>query len=134
MFAVIKLASDTLTEKYNPELFNNFYETFPEGFIVAEKHHKIIGFIVGIPLTSKITKILMISISENQRRQNIGSKLLNEFIQEVILQKIEKIELEVKTDNTSAINFYKNHGFRITEKISHFYQNGESAYNMKKTI
>jgi len=134
MFAVIKLASETLTEKYNPELFNYFYETFSEGFIVAEKHHKIVGFIIGIQLTSKIAKILMISISEKQRRQNIGSKLLNKFIQEIILQKINQIELEVRTDNDKAINFYKNHEFKITEKLTHFYQNGEDAYIMKRTI
>jgi len=134
MFSVIKIASETLTENYNPSLFNYFYETFPQGFIIAEKHHKIIGFIVGIPLTLRKAKILMISISEKQRRQNIGSGLLNKFIQEIILQKINQIELEVRTDNDKAINFYKNHGFKITEKISNFYQNGEDAYLMKKTI
>ena len=134
MFSVIKIASETLTENYNPSLFNYFYETFPQGFIIAEKHHKIIGFIVGIPLTLRKAKILMISISEKQRRQNIGSELLNKFIQEIILQEINQIELEVKTDNTNAINFYKNHGFKITEKICNFYQNGEDAYTMKKTI
>jgi len=48
MFPVIKLASETLTENYNPSLFNYFYETFPEGFLVAEKFHKIVGFILGV--------------------------------------------------------------------------------------
>ncbi|UCH71422.1 MAG: hypothetical protein JSW62_03215, partial [Thermoplasmatales archaeon] len=48
MFSTIKLASETLTEHYNPSLFNYFYEIFPNGFIVAEKNRKIIGFIIGV--------------------------------------------------------------------------------------
>ena len=45
MFSVIKLASDTLPERYNPSLFTYFYETFPKGFLIAETGLKIIGFL-----------------------------------------------------------------------------------------
>ena len=134
MFSVIKLASETLTENYNPSLFNYFLETFPEGFLIAEEYHKIIGFIVGVPLTSKIAKILMLSISEKNRRQKIGTQLLKQFIKEIKLQNIKKIELEVKTDNDQAIKFYQKYGFKIKNKINKFYQNGEDAYIMTKTI
>lgn len=134
MFSVIKLASKTLTENYNPSFFNYFYETFPQGFIVAEKHHKIIGFIVGVPTSSENARILMLSISESQRRQNIGSELLKQFLKEASLQNIKKIELEVRTDNNKAIKFYQKHSFEIIDKLSKFYQNGEDAYTMKKTI
>jgi len=134
MFPVIKLASETLTENYNPSIFNYFYETFPQGFIVAEKHHKIIGFIVGLPINNQTAKILMLSIIESQRRQNIGSELLKEFIIETTLNNLKKIELEVRTDNTKAIKFYQKNGFKIIEKIKNFYQNQEDAYTMRKTI
>jgi [ribosomal protein S18]-alanine N-acetyltransferase len=134
MFPVIKLASETLTENYNPSIFNYFYETYPQGFIVAEKHHKIIGFIVGLPLNNQTAKILMLSIIESQRRQNIGSELLKQLIAETILNNIKKIELEVRTDNNKAIKFYQKHGFKIIDKINKFYQNQEDAYTMRKTI
>ena len=133
MFSVIKIAAKNLTENYNPSLFNYFYETFPQGFIVAEKNHKIIGFIVGIPLGIENAKILMIAVIESQRKQNIGTKLLNEFLKQTYLLNIKNIELEVKTDNKKAIKFYQKHGFKITEKLNKFYQNGEDAYTMKKT-
>lgn len=134
MFPVIKLASETLTENYNPSIFNYFYETFPQGFIVAEKHHKIIGFIVGVPINNQTAKILMLSIIESQRRQNIGSELLKEFIIETTLNNLKKIELEVRIDNNKAIKFYQKNGFKIIEKIKNFYQNQEDAYTMRKTI
>ena len=132
MFPVIKLASETLPEQYNPSLFNYFYETFPQGFIVAEKAHKMIGFIIGVKTNPETAKILMLSVLEPYRKQNIGSTLLNQFLKEMSAENIKNTELEVRIDNQKAIKFYKKHGFKITEKIPKFYQNGGDTYTMKK--
>jgi ribosomal-protein-alanine N-acetyltransferase len=134
MFSVVKLASITLTEQYNPSLFNYFYESFPEGFIVADYGHKIIGFIVGVKINDILSKILMVSISEQFQNKKIGSELLSYFLRKISEEGIKFIELEVRTDNKKAINFYKKHGFKIRNEIKDFYQNGESAYTMKKEI
>ena len=134
MFSVIKIAYESLPERYNPSIFNHFYETFPDGFIVAEKHHKIIGFIVGIKTIENIAKILMLAISKDCRRQGIGSLLINQFLKQVILHNVIHVELEVRTSNISAIDFYKKHGFETIDHIKNFYQNGEDAYIMKKEL
>ena len=134
MFSVIKLASETLTEIYNPNLFNYFYEVFPRGFIVAENNHKLVGFIVGLPLDSTSAKILMLSVSKNSRRQGIGSMLLKEFIKEVTPLGVVNVELEVRTDNLAAISFYRVHGFDVVDTIPRFYRNEEDAYVMVKKV
>jgi ribosomal-protein-alanine N-acetyltransferase len=134
MFSVIKLASETLPEQYNPTLFNHFYETFPEGLIIVEKMHKIIGFIVGVKSDINIARILMLSISEKNRKQGLGSALLNQFLKDMTLQNIKQIYLEVRVDNKKAIKFYQKNGFKVMEIIPKFYQNGEDAYQMKKVI
>ena len=133
-FKVIKLASITLTEQYNPTLFTIFYETYPQGFIVAEQNHKIIGFLIGIKLKTDKTKILMISVEPTYQRQKIGESLLKEFIKITTKENIEIIELEVRTDNNKAIKFYEKNGFKIIEKINKFYQNGKSAYTMRLNL
>ena len=130
-FKVIKLASITLTEQYNPTLFSFFYETYPQGFVVAEQNHKIIGFLIGIKLKTNKTKILMISVEPRYQRQKIGESLLNEFIKITTKENIEAIELEVRTDNKKAIKFYEKNGFKIIQKIYKFYQNDENAYTMR---
>ena len=130
-FKVIKLASITLTEQYNPTLFSFFYETYPQGFLVAEKNHKIIGFLIGIKLKTNKTKILMISVEPAYQRQKIGENLLNEFIKITTKENIDVVELEVRTDNKKAIKFYEKNGFKIIQKIDKFYQNYENAYTMR---
>jgi ribosomal-protein-alanine N-acetyltransferase len=134
MFSVIKLASETLTERYNPSLFNYFYETFPEGFIIAEKNHKIIGFLIGVRINNENAKILMLGVSKQYRNKKIGSELLKKFVGIISEINIKKIELEVRTNNRTAIKFYQNNGFKITEIQKRFYQSGENAYTMTRII
>jgi len=134
MFSVIKLASETLTEKYSPSLFNFFYESYPKGFIVAEIAHKIVGFIIGIKTTKDCSRILMLGVSKSNRRQKIGTLLLNEFLKIIINEKVKYIELEVRTDNKKAKDFYTKHGFKIKGRIKEFYQDGKSAYTMIKEL
>jgi ribosomal-protein-alanine N-acetyltransferase len=134
MFSVIKLASETLPERYNPSLFNFFYETYPKGFIVAEKDRKIVGFIIGVEIKPEKGKILMLSVLEKYRRQGIGSELLVEYLKSISDKKVKTVSLEVRTDNIKAIKFYQRYGFKIKKKISVFYQNGEDAYTMAKEL
>ena len=134
MFSVIKLASETLPERYSPSLFNYFFETYPQGFMVAEMNQKIIGFIIGVKTNPKIAKILMLSVLEPHRKQNVGTLLFTKLLEKMLTENVENIELEVRTDNKKAIKFYKKHGFVIIAKKSKFYQNEEDAYTMKKYL
>lgn len=134
MFSVIKLASETLTERYNPSIFNYFYETFHQGLWVAEKLHKTVGFIVGVKTSTETARILMLAVLKQHRRQGIGTELLNHFLKEIFIQNIKHVELEVRTNNKQALKFYQNHGFHIEDIIPKFYQNREDAYLMRRVL
>ena len=134
IFPVIALAYDTLPERYNPSIFNQFYESFPEGFLVALYHHTLIGFLIGIKTTKNTARILMLSVHDNNRKQGIGSALLKQFLLLMKNHQIRQVELEVRTTNKGALDFYLKQGFIIQEKLCQFYQNGEDAFNMKKEL
>lgn len=134
MFPVIKLVSETLPERYNPSIFNYFYETFPKGFLVAEHHHKIAGFIVSVKLHEEVAKILMIGIAPEHRRKKIATHLLTQLLERVSCENIRTVELEVRVDNQVAITFYEKHGFIKRHRLTQFYQNGEDAYSMRKSL
>ena len=131
MFSVIKLSSENLSENYNPNLFNYFYEDFPKGFWVCELNHKIVGFIVGVKLNNETAKILMLTVSEIYQNRGIGSNLLKVFLNEIILENIKKVDLEVKKTNYKGIKFYKRFGFEIVDIVKEFYENKDDAYIMR---
>ena len=134
IFAVIKLTHETLTERYSPNLFNYFYETFQQGFLVAEKNSKIIGFIIGIKTSPHSVRILMLGVSADHRQQKIGTNLIKRFFEIMNDNNVRKIDLEVRTNNEIAIKFYKKLGFNIGDIIPMFYQSGEDAYSMSKFL
>jgi ribosomal-protein-alanine acetyltransferase len=134
IFSVIALAFETLPERYNPSIFNQFYESFPDGFLVAVHHHTLIGFLIGIKTVPSTARILMISINEKNRKQGIGTALLKQFISEMKNYQVTHIDLEVRTTNQGAVAFYKKQGFILQETLFKFYQNGEDAYRMSKPL
>jgi len=134
IFSVITLAFETLPERYNPVIFNQFYESFPEGFLIAEINHKIIGFLIGVKTTSQTARILMLSVEKKHRKKGLGAALLTEFLKQMKNHSITRIDLEVRTTNTAAIRFYNRHGFEITDTLLRFYQNGENAYHMSRAL
>lgn len=134
IFPVVALAFETLPERYNPSIFSQFYESFPEGFLVALNQEMIIGFLIGIKTTPNIGRILMLAVTNSYRKQGIGSSLLTHFINEMKQQNVTSVELEVRTSNKKALRFYQARGFQLQEMLRGFYQNGENAYSMRKEL
>ena len=131
---VATLAYDTLPERYNPVIFNQFYESSPEGFLVVVDHYHLVGFLIGIQTTTDSARILMLSVQNNYRKQGIGSALLKEFLETMKHLHVTRVELEVRTTNKEAIAFYKKQGFAPQSTLQRFYQNGEDAYAMRKDL
>jgi ribosomal-protein-alanine N-acetyltransferase len=131
---VIALAFETLPERYNPVIFNQFYETSPDDFLVALHNNSIVGFLIGIKTTSTIARILMLSVKERNRKQGIGTALLKVFLTEMKEHQIKRLDLEVRTTNHAALEFYKKQGFILRGILPQFYQNGEDAYSMTKEL
>ncbi len=76
----------------------------------------------------------MLSVNDNNRKQGIGSALLSQFLLEMKNHEITQVELEVRTTNQGALEFYIKQGFILREKLHQFYQNGEDAYRMSKEL
>lgn len=70
--------------------------------------------------------ITIIWINKANRREKIGTKLLNFCITDMINKGMKTVGLEVKTDNSEAISFYKKNGF-IIQSI----ENNDSCYMVR---
>jgi ribosomal protein S18 acetylase RimI-like enzyme len=134
IFSVISLAYDLLPERYNPAIFNQFYESFPEGFLVAELHHAVVGFLVGTRIDADRARILMLAVKTQHQRHQIGSQLLLRFLNDMRNNGMTIVELEVRTTNRIAFDFYRKYGFAVQDTLAHFYQNGDAAYQMRRDL
>src|SRR5689334_16849276 len=85
---------------------------------------KVIGFIVGrIITTNAEAEIYNIAVMPEFRRRGLGKLLLDEFLKRCIRGGVDKIWLEVRSLNTSAIAFYEHYGFQSRATRKDFYSN-----------
>ncbi|MBC7107563.1 MAG: ribosomal protein S18-alanine N-acetyltransferase [Methanomassiliicoccales archaeon] len=127
---VYDLACTELKERYTPELFLNVFSCWSDGFIVIEDNRRIQGFILGITISKREARILMLAVKDEVKRRGLGTILFREFCSKCAMRGIRYITLEVRKSNLPAINFYKKLGFEIAGEIDHYYSDGESAYRM----
>lgn len=94
--------------------------------------HGIAGFIVvhGGPTGHIIT----IDVIAEARRLGVGSLLLHSAEQQLFQEGSMAVGLETAVDNTSALGFYKRHGYSVIRTWPRYYSNGVDALVMKKEL
>jgi ribosomal-protein-alanine N-acetyltransferase len=128
---VYELACSSLSENYNPTLFLDLYNYWPEGFIIAEEDGQIIGFIFGIMMSRTESRILMLAVDPRYRGKGYGGVLYREMQRQCAVKGMKVIELEVRVSNQVAIHFYEKMGFQLVGRIAKYYSNGEDAFRMQ---
>ncbi len=131
---ILRIVEITLGENYNASFYMNLHNFWPEGFIVATIKEQITGFVLGTISDTRTARILMIGIYPYYERRGIGSNLMDAFIKQSLRKNVKLIQLEVRTHNQKAIQFYIRRKFIINKTLYNYYKNGDNAYLMYKFI
>ncbi len=131
---ITKLAARTLREVYHPNLYLNLHANWPEGFLIARERRTIVGFVLGSRQTPQQARILLFSVAKAKRRRGIGDALLKRFILQCLIDGIREVTLEVRVSNTTAIQFYRNRGFRLVDQLASYYTDNEDGYVMYRAL
>lgn len=104
-------------------------------FLVYDSGNKVNGYILLLRRKNcRWLRIYSIAVDTAERGKKIGTLLLAEAERIAALLKLEGLSLEVRQDNTTAIEFYKKHGFQMTATIIDYYEPGIHGLKMKKTL
>ena len=106
---------------------------FPNGLLVAEDGHSIVGFIFGyireIPTkvldrwhASKVAQIELLAVDSSFRGQGVGGLLLNRLLDAFRDEGVDMVLLHCPADAESALHLYQKAGFEVR------------AYAMKKRL
>ncbi len=131
---VVHIARSSLHTDYDPRLYLSIWELWPDGFLVAEERGRIVGFIAGMLENEMDAKILMIAVHRHFRREGVGRALMNSFISACTLVGIKRVYLEVRVSNRDAIEFYRASGFSKGSIYPRYYEDGEDALIMWRTL
>ena len=102
------------------------------GFVLKEKD-TLIGFVCGTALFEE-SELLKIAVSPPLRGKGCGNQLLGALLDESKKRGAEKMFLEVREGNLPARKLYEKTGFIQTRVRKKYYDDGENAVEMFKTL
>jgi ribosomal-protein-alanine acetyltransferase len=103
-------------------------------FLVARNGNALLGFVLSWITLDKI-HILKFAVDINFRRKGIGRALLAATCDKAVTRNARIIWLEVREQNSEALNFYTNMEFRTVARRKGYYgDTGEDALLMAKII
>src|SRR5659263_564423 len=91
--------------EHDPYLYMQFYEIYPDTFIVAQINGFVIGYVAGFLAHVGVGRIFSLAVYPTYQNRSVGSNLLNE-IKNIFRNKgALEIILEVRMDNIKAKRF-----------------------------
>jgi ribosomal-protein-alanine N-acetyltransferase len=111
-----------------PKAFSLVAET-----LVSEISPSILGFVVAEPFRGH-GHIITIDVRSEARRHRIGSVLLDAAEARFRDTQCPVVHLETAVDNSSALAFYKRHGYDVIKTIPRYYSNGVDALLLEKDL
>ena len=108
-------------------LISCFGENYKQWAIYFE--NMILGFVI-IKSSANQWELMQVVIDKEYQQQGLATCLLQFVIKEARIKKIEKIQLEVRVSNKSAIRLYHKAGFREVGIRKKYYADKEDALLM----
>ncbi len=107
--------------------------TFPDVIrIKATEHNQMIGFVAGDPRPSDGWGwVATIAVEPRFRLRGVGRALLHACEKEL---SVPRVRLTVRSSNQGAISMYEKEGYKTIDVWSAYYNDGESAMLMEKTL
>ncbi len=95
---------------------------------------RIVGFIAGdLRRQEGHTIIVTIAVDPDYQRRGIGERLMRE-VETRSLRSVPRLQLMVRKSNLPALHLYRKLNYTIVETWPRYYEDGEDAYVMEKTL
>ena len=83
---------------------------------------------------TKVARLYSLTVSPEHRGQGIAAALLSAGEEDATTHGCDRVRLEVRRSNATAIRLYERHGFRVMAQLPSYYPDGETAARMEKPI
>lgn len=130
---IADIVRDSLHENYDNSLYLSLGQQWPDGFLVAaDALGRPVGFLLGVMQVDHEGRILMFAVDRAHRGRGMGTQLMKAFLERCRTQGLRRVTLEVRVSNATAIRFYTDFRFSVTDLLRTYYSDGEDGYQMAR--
>lgn len=122
---VFKIQNESITHPWTLEMFNDDYKDENSFYLVNEEtfeDKKIITSYIAYKIVLDEATLMSIATNADYRNKGYADLLLNKSFEILKEKNIEKIFLEVRTNNNDAINLYKKNNFEEMSVRKNYYK------------
>lgn len=101
--------------------------------LVAAAQNSLIGFAI-MNFGDASAHLSLLAVQPPHQRRGIGARMMAWLEESALVAGIAMINLELRTNNSGARDFYRALGFRETAYIPGYYQGVETALRMSRDI
>jgi len=134
--AILEIGKNSLHSTYtDKDILYDMQENPLAYFYSALVDGEVVGYL-DFYVTFNSATIVQIAVKEEYRKKGIGNLLLGAMLRECEAQgdPVEYITLEVRSSNLNAQRFYKKHKFEAVTTKRAYYDDGEDAIYMVRTL
>ncbi|MDH1010156.1 GNAT family N-acetyltransferase [Pseudomonas nicosulfuronedens] len=103
--------------------------------LVAQREDELLGYaLMLLRRGSDIARLYSLAVSRQGRGQGLGGALLERCEQWARERGCQRLRLEVRLDNASAIGLYERSGYLRFARSPGFYEDGSDAWRYEKTL
>ncbi|MDA0682848.1 MAG: GNAT family N-acetyltransferase [Bacteroidetes bacterium] len=123
-------------DRISSRSFVRFLRQPSSRILVAEmSDHSITGYaLVLLRRNSRKARLYSIAVDPVHRGSGVGTQLLGAIESTVREMHCLELSLEVRTDNTAAIDIYQRHGFVVSSTKPNYYEDGAGALVLQKSF
>jgi ribosomal-protein-alanine acetyltransferase len=125
------------TEAYTERQIRELLKSPNAVALLARVDADIAGFAISLVEDcgrAKLGHVVTIDVAVKHRRKGIGLTLLREAEDTLSQRNVQAVYLEVRADNTTALQLYRKQGYVETELLEDYYSAGIRALRLVKQL
>src|SRR5713226_10665338 len=133
MDQIVAIEKASFPDPYPRIVFVWFKLRVGEGFIVARKDGRVVGYLISEVRRGR-GHIVSMAVAADCRRMGIGEAMARRSMDR-LAGRVKRVYLEVRPSNKAAILLYHKLSFEETGKVrKRYYPDGEDAIEMQRAV
>ncbi|WP_427979431.1 GNAT family N-acetyltransferase/peptidase C39 family protein [Agarivorans sp.] len=122
-------------DRISPRQMKRFLHSSQAMLFVADSGKGLAGYaLLLFHQGTQLSRLYSIAVKPDFRGRGIAQSLLGQCERAALDQGVNTLRLEVREDNTSAINFYQKMGYQLLKFLVHYYDDLCDGRRMQKRL